>query len=194
MTMTPLIAGLLLFLGVHSVRIVADDFRGRQIARLGEKRWKGLYALTSIVGFVLIVWGYGLARQQAVVLWQTPVWLRHVAAPLTWVAFIFVMAAYVPRNSIKARLGHPMILGVKLWAFAHLIANNTLADVLLFGAFLVWAVFSFRAAKARDRAAGTVYVSGPLSRTLAAVAIGTLAWAAFAFWAHAAWIGVRPFG
>ena len=90
MTMMPLIAGLLLFLGVHSVRVVAEDFRTRQLARLGEKRWKGLYTLVSIVGFVLIIWGYGVARQQPIVLWQTPVWLRHVAAVLfvsAWPAF-----------------------------------------------------------------------------------------------------------
>ena len=194
MTMMPLIAGLLLFLGAHSVRIVAEAFRTRQLARLGERRWKGLYTLVSIAGFVLIVWGYGVARQQPIVLWTTPVWLRHVAALLTLVAFIFVTAAYVPGNAIKARLGHPMVIGVKLWAFAHLLANNTLADVVLFGSFLLWAVLSFRAAKARDRATGKVYVTGPLSRTLTAVAIGTLAWAGFVFWAHAAWIGVRPFG
>jgi uncharacterized membrane protein len=86
------------------------------------------------------------------------------------------------------------VLGVKVWAFAHLIANNTLADLLLFGAFLVWAVFSYRAAKARDRRAGTVYPMGTASRTMATVLIGTVAWAAFAFWAHGVLIGVRPFG
>ena len=192
--MTLLIAGLLLFLGVHSVRIVADDFRTAQIARLGANGWKGLFALLSIAGFVMIIWGFGLARQQPVLLWATPSWLRHAASLLTLVAFVLVVAAFVPGNAIKGRLHHPMVLGVKLWAFAHLIANNTLADLLLFGSFLVWAVLSFRAAKARDRAAGTVYPAGTMPRTVLAVAIGVAAWAAFAFWAHQALIGVRPFG
>jgi uncharacterized membrane protein len=192
--MSLLILGLLLFLGVHSVRIVAEPLRTRQLARLGENGWKGLYSLASIAGFALIVWGYGLARQQPVVLWPALAGMRHVAALLTLVSFVFITAAYVPGNGIKARLKHPMVLGVKVWAFAHLIANNTLADLLLFGSFLVWAVFSFRAAKARDRAAGTTYVPGTLSRTLLALLIGTGAWTAFALWGHGALIGVRPFG
>lgn len=192
--MTLLIAGLLLFLGVHSVRIVADDFRTAQIARLGANGWKGLFVLLSIAGFVMIVWGFGLARQQPVLLWATPSWLRHAASLLTLVAFVLVAAAFVPGNAIKGRLHHPMVLGVKLWAFAHLIANNTLADLLLFGSFLLWAVLSFRAAKSRDRAAGTAYPAGTMPGTVLAVAIGVAAWAAFAFWAHQALIGVRPFG
>ena len=192
--MSLLILGLVLFLGVHSVRIVAEDFRARQLARLGENGWKGLYSLASIVGLGMMVWGYGLARQQPVVLWPVPPGMRHVAALLTLLAFVFIAAAYVPGNGIKARLKHPMVLGVKVWAFAHLIANNTLADLLLFGAFLVWAVFSFRAAKERDRAAGTTYPPGAMTRTLLTVAIGTGAWVAFALWGHGPLIGVLPFG
>ena len=184
--------GLVLFLGVHSVRIVAEDFRARQIARMGHNAWKGLYTLAAIVGIALIVWGFGLARRQPLVLWSTPPWLMHVAALITIVAFVFVAAAYVPGNGIKARLHHPMVLGVKVWAFAHLLANNTLADVLLFGSFLLWSVLSFRAAKARDRAAGPSYPPGTASRTLATIAIGIAAWAAIAFWGHAAFISVRP--
>jgi len=192
--MSFLLLGLLLFLGVHSIRILAEDFRSRQIARLGDNGWKGLYSLASLAGFALIVWGYGVARQQPVVLWASPVWLRHVAALLTLVSFVLLAAAYVPGNGLKARLHHPMVLGVKVWALAHLIANNTLADVLLFGSFLVWAALSFRAARARDRAADTTYAAGSLSRTLATIAIATAAWLGFALWAHGAWIGVRPFG
>jgi len=191
--MTVLIAGLLLFLGVHSVRILADGFRSAQIARLGANAWKGVYSVASIAGLALIVWGFGLARQQPLVLWPTPVWLLHGAALLNLVAFVFIAAAYVPGNAIKARLHHPMVLGVKVWAFAHLMANNTLADLLLFGSFLLWAVLSYRAAKARDRAAGTTYAAGSPSRTVVTIAVGLAAWAAFAFWGHAALIGVRPF-
>ena len=103
-------------------------------------------------------------------------------------------AAYVPGNAIKARLRHPMVLGVKAWALAHLLANGLLAQVLLFGAFLLWAVLDFRAARQRDRASPVALAPGRAGPTVAAVLVGTLAWAAFAFWAHGAWIGVRPFG
>lgn len=192
--MTILLLGLALFLGVHSTRIVADGWRTRTLARIGEPRWKGLYSVLSIAGFALVLWGYARARQDPVVLWPSPLWARHLALPLTWGAFVLVTAAYVPGNGIKARLHHPMVLGVKVWALAHLLANNTLADLLLFGGFLVWAVFAYRAARQRDRAAGTVYAPGRASRTLLAVALGSLAWALFAFWLHGAWLGVRPLG
>lgn len=192
--MTLLVIGLLLFLGTHSVRIVAEPWRSATRERIGALPWKGIYSLLSIAGFVAIVWGYGLARQQPVVLWEPPLAMRHIAALLTLVAFVLLAAAYVPGNAIKGRLGHPMAAGVKIWAFAHLLANGTLADALLFGAFLAWAVLSFRASRARDRAAGTRYAAGGLGATALAVVVGVLAWAGFAFWAHAAWIGVRPFG
>jgi uncharacterized membrane protein len=191
--MTLLILGLVLFLGVHSVRIFADGWRTAWIAQRGEGAWKGPYALASLLGLALIVWGYGAARQQPVVLWPSPTWARHVAALLTLPAFVLLAASQVPRNAIRARLHHPMVLGVKLWALAHLLANNTLADVLLFGSFLLWAVLSFRAARARDRAASTVYAPGTAAGTLKAVAGGVVAWAVFAFWAHGVLIGVKPF-
>lgn len=189
-----LVLGLVLFLGVHSVRIVADGWRTQTMARVGEAAWKGLYSLASAAGLVLIVWGYGLARQQPVVLWLPPVGMRHAASLLTLIAFILLAAAYVPRNAIKARLHHPMVLGVKVWALAHLLSNGNLADVVLFGAFLLWAVLSFRAARQRDRAQGTVYAPGTAAGTGITLVVGALAWAAFAFWAHAMLIGVSPMG
>jgi uncharacterized membrane protein len=192
--MTILVLGLLIFLGVHSVRIFADPWRSAMRARLGEGTWKGLYSLLSLAGFALLIWGYGLARQTPVVLWTPPVAMRHLAALLTAIAFVFVTAAYVPRNAIKAKLHHPMVLGVKTWALAHLLANGTLADVLLFGTFLAWAVVLFAASRRRDRANGTVYPEGTASGTAITVVAGLMAWAAFAFWLHGMLIGVRPFG
>ena len=191
--MALLVLGLVLFLGVHSVRIVADDWRSAQIARRGEKAWKGLYTLLSIVGFVLIVWGYGQARTEPVFLWQPPLWTKHLASLFVLLAFVLLAAAYVPRNAIKARLHHPMVAGVKLWAFGHLLANGTLADVLLFGSFLVWAVFTFRAARRRDRAAGTLYPPGTVRGTALTLVAGVAAWVVFALWLHAWLIGMRPF-
>ena len=189
-----LVLGLVLFLGAHSVRIFADNARTRAIARLGEMGWKGLYSVVSLIGFGLIIWGFAQARQQPVVLWSPPAMLKHLNSLFTLLAFVLLAAAYVPRNSIRARLHHPMILGVKLWAFGHLLATATLADLVLFGAFLLWAVLDFRAARQRDRAAGTVYPPGTVGGTLLAVVVGGLAWAAFAFWLHGPLIGVAPFG
>ncbi len=192
--MAILILGLLLFLGIHSIRIVADDRRSATIGRIGEKPWKGVYALLSITGFVLIVWGFALARREPVLLWQPPTAMRHIAGVLMLAAFILLVAPYVPRNSIKARLHHPMALAVKTWAVAHLLANGGLADVVLFGAFLVWAAFSFRAARQRDRQAETVYPAGTAGGTTITVLMGVALWAGFAFWAHGFLFGVRPFG
>ena len=192
--MSILILGLVLFLGVHSVRIVAEGWRTQTRARMGEGAWKGVYSVLSLAGLVLVVWGYGLARQQPVVLWNPPVAMRHAASLLTLVAFILLAAAYVPRNALKAKLHHPMVLGVKTWALAHLISNGNLADVALFGSFLLWAVLAFRAARQRDRAQGTSYASGTLAGTGIAVVLGLVAWAVFAFWAHAMLIGISPMG
>ncbi|MCA3129673.1 MAG: NnrU family protein [Betaproteobacteria bacterium] len=192
--MLVLILGLVLFLGVHSVRIFADAWRMRMIKRLGEGPWKGLYSLASLAGFVLVIVGYGLTRQSPVDLWNPPTGLKHLATLFTIPAFVLLAAAYVPGNAIRAKLRHPMVLGTKLWAFAHLLANGRLGDVVLFGAFLLWAILEFRALRQRDRAEGKAYPAGSAGATMAAVAVGLAAWAGFAFWAHGAWIGVRPFG
>lgn len=192
--MSILILGLILFLGVHSTRIFADGWRTRTIARIGEKPWKGVYTLISLLGFGLIIWGFGLARQQPVVWWTPPTGLKHLNSLFTLAAFVLVTAAYVPRNQIKARLHHPMVLGVKLWAFGHLLATATLADTVLFAAFLLWAILAFRAARQRDRAQGTVYPPGTLNGSLLTLVVGMVLWAVFAFWLHAAWIGVAPLG
>jgi uncharacterized membrane protein len=192
--MTLLILGLILFLGVHSVRIFADGWRSAQIARRGEGAWKGLYSVASLVGFVLIVYGYGQASTEPVVLWAPQLWARHLASLLMLLSFILLAAAYVPRNGLKAAVHHPMVLGVKVWALAHLLANHTLADLLLFGSFLVWAVLDFRSARQRDRAGNVAYPAGTLGGTLGAVVGGLVAWAVFAFWAHGFLFGVTPFG
>jgi uncharacterized membrane protein len=192
--MALLILGLVIFLGAHSLRIFANGWRSRQLDRLGEKRWKALYSVASILGFVLIVWGFGLARQQPVVLYVPPLWLRHLNALFTLLAFVLVAAAYVPGNHLKAKLGHPMLAGVKCWAFGHLLATGMLHDVLLFGAFLLWAVIDFVSARRRDRAAGVVYPAGTAKGDIIAVVAGVVGWAVFAFWLHGWLIGVQPMG
>jgi uncharacterized membrane protein len=190
--MTLLILGLLVFLGVHSLRIFADGWRSRQLARLGEMRWKGLYALVSLLGFVMLCWGFGLARQQPVMLYVPPMALRHLNALFTLLAFVLIAAAYVPRNHFKAKFGHPMLLGVKAWAFGHLLATGMLRDVVLFGAFLLWAVVLFIVSRRRDRRTGTTYPAGTLAGDAIAVVVGVVAWAVFALWLHLWLIGVNP--
>jgi len=191
--MSYLVLGLLLFLGIHSIRIVADGWRTAHVAHLGENRWKGLYSLASALGLGLVVWGYGLSRAEPVVLWVPPGWTRHLAALLTLPAFVLIAAAYVPGSRIKAAVGHPMVAGVKVWAIAHLLSNGNLADVLLFGAFLVWAVADFRSARQRDRAAGVSYRSGSAARDGMVIAAGAGVWALFAGFLHLWLIGVRPY-
>jgi len=187
------IAGLLFFLGVHSLRIFAEPWRERQRARLGAGAFKGLYSLLSLAGFGLMLWGYGQARLDPVVLWSPPPWLRHPAALLILLAFILVAASHATGSRIKAAVGHPMLAGVKLWALAHLLVNGTLNDVLLFGSFGVWAVLAFRCARQRDRAAGTRYAVTGWGRDVAVVLGGVAAWAVFAFYLHLRLIGVQPF-
>lgn len=187
-----LIVGLILFLGVHSTRIVAEGWRSAIIRRLGAGTWKAAYSLVSLLGLVLIIWGFGLSRQQPVQWWPAPFFMRHVAWLLTAVAFILLAAAYVPRNRIKARLHHPMALGVVFWAAAHLLANGNRGHVVLFGSFLVWGVLSFFSARMRDRMARTLYPAGTAGGTVTTVLAGLAAWAVFAFWAHGLLIGIRP--
>ena len=134
-----MILGLALFLGVHSVSIVAPAWRDGRVQRLGEKPWKGLYALVSVVGFAMLVVVYGIARESPVLLYAPPAWTRHLTLLLMLPVFVLLFAAYLP-GRIKSAVKHPMLAAVMLWALAHLLANGTLADVLLFGGFLVWSV------------------------------------------------------
>lgn len=192
--MNMLILGLVLFLGVHSLRIVAEERRLLWIQQWGEKRFKLLYALVSLLGFVLLCWGFAQSKLNPVVVWTPPLGLRHLSSLLVLVASVLVVAAYVPGNHIKARIGHPMYAGVKLWALAHLLSNGLLAEIVLFAAFLVWSVLGFRAARRRDRLAEEGPAQGQLRATLIAVGLGLVFYAAFAFVLHAQFFGVRPFG
>ncbi len=191
--MSLLILGLVLFLGAHSVRIVADDWRTARLASLGEARWKGLYTLVSLVGFGLIIYGYGQSRIDPLILWSPPPWTRHVASLLILPAFVLLVAAYVSGTRIKAAIGHPMVAGTKLWALAHLIANGNLNDVILFGGFLAWAIAAFISARRRDRLAGRAYPAAGISRDIIAVVAGLVAAALFMRYGHEWLIGVRPF-
>jgi uncharacterized membrane protein len=190
--MVVLILGLIIFLASHSVRIFAADWRRGMVGRLGEGPWKGLYSLASLVGLALIVWGYGLSRLDPVALWEPPVWMQHIAILLNLIALILLALFIVPAGRLKARLGHPMILAVKVWAFAHLLANGTLADLLLFGSLLAWAIVDYATSRRRDRAEGRVHVAGPARNDAIALVLGVVLWAALVWRVHEWLIGVSP--
>lgn len=199
--MTQLILGLVLFLGAHSVRIWADGWRNQTIEAYGEKTFKGVYALVSILGFYLLVVGYGEARLQTVALWNPPIFTKHISLLLMLFSSILLMATYIPRNHFKMRLGHPMVLSVKVWALSHLLANGNLADLVLFGSFLIWAVLNFRSARARDReqvqntdAIEDAPLKPNLFATLIALFGGMVLWALITFVLHAKLVGVAPMG
>jgi uncharacterized membrane protein len=194
--MVLLILGLVLFLGIHSVSIVSVNGRNRLVQQMGEGPWKGLYSLVSLAGFVLIVVGYGAAREAPVLLYTLPNGFRHLAALLMLPVFVLLLATYLP-GRIQRTAKHPMLLAVKLWALAHLLANGTLADVLLFGGFLAWAVVDRISVKKRAAAgqlrAGPVLPGSKANDAIALVG-GLGLYVLFVVWAHAFLIGVRPFG
>ncbi len=188
-----LICGLILFLGMHLTRLLAEQWRAGFIERRGDNAWKAMYSVVSLVGLVLIVYGYGQARQTAPWLWSPPASLTYVAWLLTLISFVLLVASQGPNNPIRAAVGHPMAAGVKIWAFAHLLVNGGLADIVLFGSFLFWAVFLYTASRRRDRRDAVVRVSaGGTVATVRTIAIGVVVWVVFVAWAHRFLIGVSP--
>jgi uncharacterized membrane protein len=186
------IVGLVLFLGIHSVAIVAPAWRDAQAAR-NEGAWKGIYSLISMASFVLLLYGYGIARQSPVVVWSPPAGLRHLALLLMVPVFPLLIAAYMP-GRIKALARHPMLLAVKFWALAHLLANGTLVDMILFGAFLLWAVLDRIAVKKRPVPRAVPGAPPSARNDVIALAVGLALYAVFVLWAHRWLIGVSPIG
>ncbi|CAN5921332.1 NnrU family protein [soil metagenome] len=191
--MSLFVVGLVLFLGIHSVSIFAPAWRDAQVAQRGEPAWKGIYSVISIAAFVMLVYGYGMARQSPVVIYSPPTMLRHIALLLMVPVFPLLFAAYLP-GRIKSAAKHPMLLATKIWAAAHLLANGTLVDVLLFGGFLAWAVADRIAAKRRTVA--RVVPGAPSSKVndMIAVVGGLAVYGVFLFWGHRVLIGVSPLG
>ena len=185
------IIGIIVFLGSHSVRIFADPWRTRMIHQLGEKKWKGLYALFSLIGFILLIIGYSQAKQNTIIIWQPPIFMTHLAVLLNLFTFILLASSAPNNNAIRLKLKHPMILGVKVWALAHLLANGSLIDLILFGSFLIWAVLDFRSARNRPNSSNETPVIS-LKATLIAIFFGIAVWLAFIFGLHQWLIGVAP--
>src|SRR5512139_161339 len=164
--MLNLVAGLVIFFGVHSIRIIAPSWRDGMVERLGPLGWKAVYSVASLAGFILLVSGYGAARLEPVLLYQPPVWMRHLTMLLMLPVFPLLLSAYLP-GRIKAAVKHPMLTATKAWALAHLLVNGSLADVLLFGGFLAWAVLDRISAGKRPAVAQAA--PGPLRNDVIAV-------------------------
>ena len=183
--------GLFIFLASHSCRIFAESWRNQIIDQIGEVKWKGLYTIISLIGFIIMVVGYGQVRQDTLVLWQPNALLIYIALVLNLIAFIFLAGSSPSNNAIRLKLKHPMILGVKVWALAHLLSNGTLVDLILFGSFLIWAVLDFRSARKRP-----IHISEQAQvstkATVITIASGVILWVIFIFGLHQYLIGVSP--
>ena len=207
--MTLLLCGLFLFIATHAIRIVAEPLRTALVMRLGEWPYKGLLSVVSLLGFWLMLTGYAQARLESVVVWTPPAFLRHITWLLMLLSLVLLVAAYVPRNHLKHKLKHPMVLSVKVWALAHLLANGQVHQMVLFASLLVWAVLSFRAARQRDALAAQTSDTpeahashspapniSPASALASAITLllGAALWAALLWHFHAQWFGVSPLG
>jgi len=175
--MAILVLGLVIFLGLHSTRIVSESGRERAIARIGEGPWKGVYSLISAIGFVLIVWGFARARYDAPQLWTLPAGARHITMLLMLVALILFASFLFKRSHIAVLTHHPMLWSVLLWSAGHLFANGSAADLVLFGAFFVWSAADLVSAYARDRRNGVVYPEPQVAATAGAVVVGLVVYA-----------------
>jgi uncharacterized membrane protein len=188
-----MILGLVLFLGVHTFT-TQRELRASVIASTGEAGYKIGYALVSLAGLALIVWGFAHYRATGMwEVWSPPTVLKHIAAALVLPAVILVVAAYI-RGRIYTALKHPMLAGIKLWAAAHLLANGDLGSIILFGSFLGWAVYDRISLKHRADAGGPPIPVGGPTNDLIAVAVGIVAYLALAFAFHPVVIGVPVFG
>ena len=190
--MAILVLGLVIFLGLHSTRIFSETLRAQAIARLGEGPWKGLYSLVSAIGFVLIVWGFAQARYDAPVLWAPPEGARHATIALMLVSMLLLAGYFFKQSHIAVAVHHPMVWSVAVFGLAHLIANGSAADVLLFGAFFIWALADLASSYARDRRNRVVYPKPNWGTTIGAFVVGLVLWAVIAFWLHLWLFGVAP--
>ena len=189
-----LILGLAVFLATH-VFVSFREARSSVIERVGMPVYRGLFAIVSLAGLALIIWGYAQYRAHDLVqLWTPPAFMRHVTIGLVLFAMIFVVAAFFPSH-IKTRLKHPMLAGVKTWALAHLLSNGDLGSVLLFGTFLAWGVYARVAAKRRgDIGAAAKPAPDGWTNDIIVVVLGAAIFLALGFWFHPYVIGVPVFG
>jgi uncharacterized membrane protein len=191
--MIGLIVGLICFLGIHLARVVAPEFRANTIATRGDGAWKGIYSIASVVGFGLIIWFYNDAVANGPYLYEPPVWMKHINALLMLFAAISMGVYAFPAGRLKAALKHPMLLAVKIWALGHLLANGSLAAILLFGSFLAWAVVVRISLKKREqRGEAKLPVAGDVKWDVFAILTGLALYALFMGGLHIWLFGVSP--
>jgi uncharacterized membrane protein len=192
MGLAVLVLGLIVFIGSHALSM-ARDARATLIAHLGEVPYKIVYSLVAVLGIALIAWGYGQYRATGwIQVWSPPAFMRHVTVALMWPSIVCIAAAYSP-GQIKKTLKHPMLVGVKLWAFAHLLANGDLGSIVLFGAVLAWAVVDRISLKRRTDPGAPPIPIGGWKNDVVAVIAGTLVYLALGFVFHPLVIGVPAF-
>ncbi|KSV78343.1 MULTISPECIES: NnrU family protein [Sinorhizobium/Ensifer group] len=191
--MAILVLGIIIFLGMHLIRVVAPGFRAGIIESRGKGTWMGIYAILSLIGLCLIIYGFGQARGETGMLYNPPVFLRHIALLLMLFAFVFLAAGFLPAGRIAVAVKHPQILSIKTWALAHLLANGETSSVLLFGSFLAWAVILRISLKRRERAGERVLpVFKSSTNDVLAIVIGLVAYGLFVWKLHEWLIGVAP--
>lgn len=190
--MAGLILGLVLFIGTHSVRIVADDWRSHVRQSMGAGRYKAIYSVLTVIGFALMVWGYGQARMDSTLLWAAPMGLYHATAGLMLVSMILLMGFHFGRSAISVKVHHPMLWSVVVLCSAHLLVNGRVADLVLFGSLGVWAVLDLISCYWRDVRDGVTYPKATTKATVLNLVSGVVAYGVFAFFLHEPLIGVRP--
>lgn len=190
--MLMLVVGLVIFICVHSIRVVAPNWREMHLEKTGLVQWRTRFILLSVLSLALIVLGYQKMRLEPIWLWFPPIVVQHISALVMLVALFALGSAMIPKTSLKSKMGYPFLIAVKLWAFAHLMSNGTLADVILFGSLLVWSVVSFAVYRRRDRRNGVVREEGGVQYNLMAFVFAMVSWFAIVFFLHKAVIGVSP--
>ncbi|MGJ8647253.1 MAG: NnrU family protein [Marinomonas colpomeniae] len=187
-----LVVGLAIFFAVHCVRLFIPDWRKMVVTKAGLMSWRVRFGMLSLLSIGFIFMGYGQARLAPVWLWFPPVFMPHITSLIMFVALFFFCSAVVPKTTLRRVTGYPLYLAVKLWAFAHLLSNGNLADVLLFGSFLIWAIASYAIFRSRDRKAGVKAEESNIRFDLIALGFTFVSWFAIVLFFHKAVIGVSP--
>ena len=190
--MTLFILGLLGFIGTHLVRVVADAWRTRMRERIGAQRYKALYSMVSLISFAAMVWGYGQARHDSPVLWEASVGAYHATAALMLLSMLCLAGFHSPRSHLSVKLRHPMLWGVVVFSIAHLLVNGRVIDVMLFGSWLVWSVWTLISCVRRDQRDQVVYPEPRIRSTVIHGVVGVVLYGVFALWLHLPLIGVYP--
>ncbi|MGR0278376.1 NnrU family protein [Marinomonas dokdonensis] len=192
--MLTLLLGLVLFFALHSIGLLAPNWRQASMARHGVIRWRVRYSMASLLAIAFIIMGFQEARLAPTWVWFPPQWTRHASALLMLLALFCVGSSFSPNSTLKSKMGYPLLLAVKLWAFAHLLSNGALAEILTFGSFLIWSIVSFAVYRRRDRLAGVTYktTGSSLVPNFFSLSFAMISWFVIASYLHEMVLGVSP--